>query len=150
MTINLLVVEDDDVAAEAIQRSLLKANTGFTATIAEDGLVALDILRGEHPDKTVHQPLIVLLDLNMPRMNGFEFLEAIRADKMLRSLVVFVLTTSGSDIDRAKAYDENIAGYMTKDKVGAKFSKLFDLLTHYTETVTLPDLALPIKKNPSA
>ncbi len=145
MTINLLVVEDDDVAAEAIQRSLLKADAKFMATIAEDGLVALDILRGQHPDKTINQPLIVLLDLNMPRMNGFEFLEAIRADKALRSLVVFVLTTSGSDVDRARAYDENIAGYMTKDKVGKKFDKLFNLLTQYVSMVTLPDLPLPSK-----
>lgn len=143
MSVNLLIVEDDDVAAEAIQRSLRKAETSFSATLAEDGLVALDILRGKHPDKKVAQPLIVLLDLNMPRMSGFEFLEAVRADEALRSLVVFVLTTSGSDMDRSKAYHENIAGYMTKDKVGPHFSKLFSLLSVYADTIILPELDIP-------
>lgn len=144
MSINLLIVEDDDVAAEAIQRSLRKSETPFKAVVAEDGLVALDILRGKHAEKKVENPMIVLLDINMPRMNGFEFLEEVRNDKNLRSLVVFVLTTSSSDVDRSKAYQENIAGYMTKDKVGPQFSKLFKLLSDYADTVILPEIALPV------
>lgn len=143
MSVNLLIVEDDDVAAEAIQRSLRKSETQFNAVIAEDGMVALDILRGKHPERKIANPLIVLLDINMPRMNGFEFLEEVRHDKSLKSLVVFVLTTSSSDMDRSRAYEENIAGYMTKDKVGPQFSKLFKLLSDYAETVLLPDISLP-------
>jgi CheY-like chemotaxis protein len=131
---NLLIVEDDDVAAESIQRSLAKAGLPFTAIIAGDGLEALHILRGQH--------LIVLLDLNMPIMDGFEFLQAIRNDQALRSVVVFVLTTSSSDLDRAKAYNENIAGYMVKNNVGAHFSKLFELLSDYVEAVELPILQI--------
>ncbi len=142
MSINLLIVEDDDVAAEAIQRSLRKSETPFKAVVAEDGLVALDILRGKHAEKKIENPMIVLLDINMPRMNGFEFLEEVRNDKSLRSLVVFVLTTSSSDVDRSKAYQENIAGYMTKDKVGPQFGKLFKLLSDYADTVILPEIAL--------
>jgi CheY-like chemotaxis protein len=139
---NLLIVEDDDVAAESIQRSLAKAGLPFTAIIAGDGLEALHILRGQHPTKKVINPLIVLLDLNMPIMDGFEFLQAIRNDQALRSVVVFVLTTSSSDLDRAKAYNENIAGYMVKNNVGAHFSKLFELLSDYVEAVELPILQI--------
>jgi len=142
---NLLIVEDDDVAAESIQRSLMKADLPFTAVIAEDGLVALQILRGEHPTKKIANPLIVLLDLNMPKMDGFEFLHTIRNDQFLRPLVVFVLTTSSSDVDRRKAYNENIAGYMVKNSMGERFSKLFKLLSDYIETVELPILNISKK-----
>lgn len=145
MSINLLIVEDDDVAAEAIQRSLRKSEASFIAIMAEDGVAALEILRGKHPEKKIATPLIVLLDLNMPRMNGFEFLEEVRADQRLSSLVVFVLTTSASDVDRSKAYQGNIAGYMIKDQVGPQFSKLFKLLSDYAETVVLPDIQIPPK-----
>lgn len=138
MPVNILLVEDDDVAVEAIMRSMCKYEISFPVTHAEDGKVALDILKGTHPTKIVRHPFIVLLDLNMPRMNGFEFLEALRADPKLKSAVVFVLTTSSSDTDRAKAYNENIAGYMVKDKVGPQFSKLFNLLSNYGGTVSLP------------
>lgn len=140
---SLLIVEDDDVAAESIQKSLKKTGLPFSAVLAEDGLVALEILRGEHPTKKIAEPLIVLLDLNMPRMNGFEFLHTIRNDDLLRSLVVFVLTTSSSDMDRAQAYDENVAGYMVKNAVGAHFSKLFKLLDDYVAAVELPTLGIP-------
>jgi CheY-like chemotaxis protein len=139
---NILLVEDDDVAVEAIQRSMKKSDIHFPITVAEDGFVALDILRGMHAQRKVSEPLVVLLDLNMPRMNGFEFLQALRADEILKPTVVFVLTTSGSEVDRAKAYHENVAGYMIKDKVGPQFSKLFKLLNEYAAAVSLPNLHL--------
>lgn len=140
MTCNILLVDDDDVAAESIERSMRKADLHFPITVAVDGLEALDILRGLHAEKRVQGPLVVLLDLNMPRMNGFEFLQTIRADEKLKPTVVFVLTTSGSDVDRAKAYHENVAGYLVKDKIGPQFSKLFSLLKEYASAVSLPEL----------
>lgn len=142
MTCNILVVEDDDVAREGIERSIKKSELNFPLTFAEDGIVALEILRGEHPERKIKLPLVILLDLNMPRMNGFEFLKALRADPALKPTVVFVLTTSGSEVDRAKAYHENIAGYMVKDKVGPQFSKLFSLLKEYSSAVSLPEKEL--------
>jgi CheY-like chemotaxis protein len=138
MSCNILLVEDDDVAAEAIQRSMRKAQIPLPLVVAEDGKVALDILRGKHPDKKIETPVIVLLDINMPRMNGFEFLDALRADPKLKPTVVFMLTTSSSDSDRAKAYNSNIAGYMVKDAVGEHFKQLFKLLESYCSTVLLP------------
>ena len=136
--LSILLVEDDDVAAESVARSLRKNGVEYSITLAEDGLVALDILRGKHPGRRIAKPFIVLLDLNMPRMNGFEFLQELRADNELREAVVFVLTTSSSDEDRTRAYQENIAGYMVKAAVGPQFSKLAKLLDTYLAAVKLP------------
>ncbi|MDH5547839.1 MAG: response regulator [Gammaproteobacteria bacterium] len=134
----VLLVDDDDVACESVTRSFRKHNIPFPIVAAHDGLEALDILRGKHAEKSVTAPLIVLLDLNMPRMNGFEFLQEVRADRNLSSLVIFVLTTSNDDSDRTRAYSENIAGYMVKSMVGPQFSKLASLLMDYRLAVTLP------------
>lgn len=135
----ILLVEDDDVAAEAVVRSMKKNKIDFPITLAENGQVALDILNGIHEKKAITAPFVVLLDINMPKVNGFEFLEQIRADDNLKRTVVFVLTTSSSDVDKVRAYNENIAGYMVKRKVGPQFSKLFALLKDYAEAVALPE-----------
>lgn len=135
---SILLVEDDDVAAEGVERSLRKHAVDLPVVWAEDGRVALQILRGEHASKRVDDGVIILLDLNMPRMNGFEFLRELRADPQLRNGVVFVLTTSDSEQDRSRAYHANIAGYMVKSAVGPQFSKLTRLLQDYRESVRLP------------
>lgn len=137
-TMNILLVEDDDVAAEAVIRSLKKSNLEFPILLAEDGLEALHILRNENPAKILKRPFLILLDLNMPRMNGFEFLQEIRADNKLKDSVVFVLTTSDADSDKSRAYHENIAGYMVKSAVGPQFSKLLKLLDSYSDSINLP------------
>jgi CheY-like chemotaxis protein len=131
---SLLLVDDDDVAAEAVVRGLRKHSMECSIVIAEDGKTALQILRGTH-DRKISQPLLVLLDLNMPRMNGIEFLKELRGDTALKATVVFVLTTSGADADRARAYDQCIAGYMVKSGVGPQFKGLERLLTEYRSTV---------------
>lgn len=136
--LNILLVEDDDVAAESVQRNLRKHDVSFPVVWAEDGSVALQILRCQHPTKTIAAPRIILLDLNMPCMNGFEFLQELRADKQLEPSVVFVLTTSDTDSDRSRAYHEHIAGYMVKDAVGPQFAKLARLLMDYASSVRLP------------
>lgn len=138
MTITILLVEDDDVAAEAVSRNLKKMSIDYPIVHANDGQEALDILLNKHPDKKIIRPFLVLLDLNMPRMNGFEFLNIIRNDKHLKDSVVFVLTTSDDDKDRSRAYHECIAGYMVKSSVGPQFAKLAALLESYKMAVTLP------------
>lgn len=137
-TMNILLVEDDDVAAEAVIRSIKKNSLNFPVTIAVDGIDALQILRDELPERKIQRPFLVLLDLNMPRMNGFEFLQEVRSDDKLRDIVVFVLTTSDADSDRSRAYHENIAGYMVKSAVGPQFAKLTSLLDSYSSSVNLP------------
>lgn len=135
---NILLVDDDDVAVEAVLRSFKKHQIEFPVTVAEDGYEALMVLRGQHETQTLQKPYIVLLDLNMPRMNGFEFLQAVRSDPALKESVVFVLTTSDADSDRSRVYHENIAGYMVKSAVGPQFAKLGVLLNSYARAVNLP------------
>lgn len=137
-TLTILLVEDDDVAAESVVRSLNRVGCSFPVVWAEDGLVALDVLRGNDARRKAPRPRVVLLDLNMPRMDGFEFLKQLRADPALRDDVVFVLTTSDADTDRSRAYHENIAGYMVKAAVGPQFSRLATLLVDYQSSVRLP------------
>ncbi|WDE03837.1 response regulator [Thalassomonas viridans] len=135
--LNILLVEDDDVAAEAVVRSFKKAGLQIPIVLAEDGDIALNILRGTH-ERRIEKPLLVLLDLNMPHLNGFEFMEILRSDEALKDTVVFVLTTSSDDKDLTRAYSENIAGYMVKSAVGPMFSKLIALMESYSEAIKLP------------
>lgn len=137
--LSLLLVEDDDVAVESIERAFVRAGLKSSIVVAENGQIALDILRGKHTEKTIQKPYVVLLDLNLPVMNGFEFLENIRQDLDLRDTVVFVLTTSNVDSDRTRAYYNNVAGYMVKSSVGPQFAKLALLLDTYRNTVELPE-----------
>ena len=137
-TMNVLLVEDDDVAAESVVRSLNRIGCHFPVVWAEDGSIALDALRGTDPTRRVPRPRLVLLDLNMPRVDGFEFLQQLRADPALHGEVVFVLTTSDADTDRTRAYRENIAGYMVKAAVGPQFARLAELLVSYQAAVRLP------------
>ena len=136
--LNLLLVEDDDVAAEAVIRGLHRHAMDWPVIPAEDGNVALQILRGTHTDRRIANPYLVLLDLNMPRMNGFEFLAALRADTELHDTVVFVLTTSSAETDRSRAYRENIAGYIVKSAIGPQCSGLARFLSEYRGVVQLP------------
>ncbi len=135
--LNVLVVDDDDITAEAVERSLRKNNLSWPVTAARDGLDALEVLRGVS-DRQINTPYLILLDLNMPRMNGLEFLEELRNDPALRGAIVFMLSTSGADADRSRAYSKAIAGYMIKSEIGPAFSKLATLLEEYANAVRFP------------
>lgn len=137
--LNILLIEDDDVAAEAVIRGLHRHAPEIAVTPAEDGAVALQILRGQHSTHRVAAPRLVLLDLNMPRMNGFEFLRELRSDPKLRRTVVFVLTTSDIAADRMRAFEECIAGYIVKSRLGPQCSDLARFLNEYRDVVLLPD-----------
>jgi CheY-like chemotaxis protein len=137
--LSILLVEDDDVAAESVTRSLKKVSSDIEIVTAENGQIALDIIEGKRDSCTITRPYIVLLDLNMPIMNGHEFLEEIRSSEKHKDIVVFVLTTSDDDRDRSKAYHNNIAGYMIKSSVGPQFSKLATLLLSYQAAIELKD-----------
>ncbi len=136
--VSVLLVDDDDVDAESVIRSLRRSDIPLHVLWVEDGLEALEVLRDEHAVLRLERPFVVLLDLNMPRMDGFEFLHAVRSDPQLRDTVVFVLSTSATEADRTRAYHENIAGYLIKSSVGPQFSKLARLLAGYQAAVTLP------------
>ncbi|WP_342620167.1 response regulator [Rhodoferax sp. GW822-FHT02A01] len=137
MGLTILLIDDDDVAAEAAIRNLRKCGVDFPLYVASNGAEGLRALRGQGPHGELPKATIVLLDINMPVMDGFEFLEALRADPALRSQVVFVLTTSDADADRTRAYHKCIAGYMVKSAVGHQFANLANLLKSYDAAVTL-------------
>jgi CheY-like chemotaxis protein len=84
---------------------------------------------------------VVLLDLNMPRLGGHDFLTEIRNEPKLEQTVVFVLTTSSADEDRYKAYKKNIAGYIVKNEAGKGFVEAIKMLGHFWQVVTFPNAA---------
>ena len=132
--VSLLMVEDDDIDATALRRALQKLKLLNPTYRAKDGLEAIELLRsGQIP-----APYIILLDLNMPRMNGLEFLEELRSDPQLTQSVVFVLTTSKTDEDILAAYKEHVAGYLLKQRMDNDFLQVVSLLNHYWRIVEIP------------
>ena len=137
-TVNVLLVEDDDVDVESMQRAFAKFQLTNPITIACDGYDALNILRGDASCECLPQPYIILLDINMPRMNGIEFLHALRQDAKLKSSVVFVLTTSDGQDDMQAAYSEKVAGYFLKKEGGQEFDVLPELIRSYCQMAEWP------------
>jgi len=137
--ITLLLVEDDDIDAEAVSRGFDKHKIGNNIVRVRDGVEAMDALRGENGYTAIPRPYVILLDINMPRMNGLEFLRELRHDDSLNDSVVFMLTTSESEYDRNNAYRLHVAGYMNKTDVGPGFLKAASLLDQYRITITLPE-----------
>lgn len=137
--VNVLLVEDNAVDREAVRRAFARHQIDNPVYAAVDGIEALEILRGENGRQKLARPYLVLLDINLPRMNGLELLGEIRRDEELQSTVVFVLTTSKSDEDKIAAYDAHVAGYMVKERVGAGFVHLVSLLDRYFQVVELPE-----------
>ncbi|MES2013997.1 MAG: response regulator [Pseudomonadota bacterium] len=132
--VTLFIVDDDDIDAIALERALRKLRLLNTVQRARDGQEALDLLRAG----AISTPYIILLDLNMPRMNGLEFLQALRADPALTHSVVFVLTTSKSDEDLVSAYRKHVAGYVLKQHMDRDFLEVIGLIEHYWRLVELP------------
>ncbi len=136
--VHVLLLEDDSLDVEAVHRAFKKARIANTVSVASDGVQGLEMLRGEGGHTPIPKPYIVILDLNMPRMDGIEFLEELRKDPEHHDAVVFVLTTSKADEDRAASYDKNVAGYIVKSNVGQGFLNVTEMLDHYWRVVMLP------------
>ncbi|MEM6572974.1 MAG: response regulator [Pseudomonadota bacterium] len=137
--VSILLVEDDDIDVRVIERSFRKCGIASPIVRAKDGLEALEILRGRHSPEW---PFIVLLDINMPRMNGLEFLGEIRRDASLAGITVFVLTTSEAERDKFAAYSQHIAGYLLKSDGADQFLDVINLIGQYLETVRFTDQPL--------
>lgn len=133
--VTILLVEDDDVDAMSVERAFKKLKIINPIVRAKDGAIALELLR----KGSVTKPYIILLDLNMPRMGGLELLGELRKDEDIKNSIVFVLTTSKDDADKLAAYEQNIAGYIVKEKLQHGFDDLVKLLDHYWRIVELPD-----------
>jgi CheY-like chemotaxis protein len=137
-TVTLLLVDDDDGDARSVQRAFASARIVNPIVRAIDGIDALDILRGSNGRTKLPPPYLLLVDLNMPRMNGIELVDALRQDPDLHSCIVFVLTTSRRDEDKVAAYDLNVAGYIVKEHAGQDFQRLIDMMQCYWRVVELP------------
>jgi len=137
-TVTLLLVDDDDGDARSVKRAFASSRIANPIVRAIDGIDALDILRGSNGKTKLTPPYLLLVDLNMPRMNGIELVEALRQDHDLHSSIVFVLTTSSRDEDKIAAYDLNVAGYIVKEHAGQDFQRLIDMMQCYWRVVELP------------
>lgn len=133
-TVSILMVDDDNVDVKTFKRSLAKHRIGNPLHVACDGVEALELLQSGH----INKPLLIILDLNMPRMSGIEFLAELRQDAKYRDSVVFVMTTSDADADKVEAYNFNVAGYMVKSDIGDNFLPAIDLIDQYWKTIQLP------------
>jgi CheY-like chemotaxis protein len=138
--VTFFVVDDDEVDRETMERSVEEMGLDNPVRTARDGEEALAILRGEAGQEPIKGPFLILLDLNMPRMNGIEFLREMRSDAKLRRSIVFVLTTSNAEADRMAAYDQMIAGYVLKARAGLEFERMIELVRNYNRSVEFPDL----------
>ncbi|MGC1439512.1 MAG: response regulator [Burkholderiaceae bacterium] len=136
--VKIILIDDDEVDREAIMRALKEAKIPNPVIMANDGVEALELLRGEAGSSPIPQPYLILLDLNMPRMGGVRFLRELRADPRTRGSVVLVLTTSNSDHDRFEVYDLNVAGFITKANAAKDFSLLAKFLDIYWQIVEFP------------
>jgi len=137
--VSILLVEDDEVDVMNVQRAFKKNHISNPIHVAGNGLEALDMLRGTNGvEKLNPLPKIILLDINMPKMNGIEFLKELRADADLRAACVFVLTTSDEEKDRVAAYDLHVAGYILKPVELEKFIQAVKTLDVFWSLIELP------------
>jgi CheY-like chemotaxis protein len=138
--VNVLLVEDDEVDVMNVKRAFKRNNITNPLYVADNGLEALAMMRGKSTSNAnlPHSRRIVLLDINMPRMNGIEFLQELRRDEDLRSTPVVVLTTSDEDQDRVEAYRLNVAGYILKPVTFSNFAEVMAALNKYWALCEMP------------
>ena len=127
--LDVMLVEDDEVDVMNVQRSFRKNKVPHRLRIANDGLQALGLLR----DSSIPTPQVILLDINMPRMGGLEFLRELRSDPALHSIAVFIMSTSDNPIDKETAYRYNVAGYIVKPLSAEKFNQAISRLVAFWE-----------------
>ncbi len=140
-TVHILLVEDDLIDEKAFLRAIEKLRISNPVTVARDGLEAWHILKGVNGKPPLPRPNLLVLDINMPRMNGLELLEKIRDDADLHDSIVFMLTTSNDDEDKIEAFHLNVAGYLLKSDVGNSFVRAVDLMENYWRLVEFPPKA---------
>ena len=134
-TLNILLIEDDQVDVMNVKRAFDRNRSANPLFTAGDGIEALQMLR---TNKVPRDRRIILLDLNMPRMNGIEFLRELRSDPDLQLTPVVVLTTSDDERDKIDAYNLNVAGYLLKPVTFINFVEVMATLNKYWTLVELP------------
>ena len=132
---SILLVEDDRVDALTVQRALKDINVTNPLYHVTNGEEALDFLR----NRSQERPCIILLDLNMPRMNGIELLEILKQDNLFKSIPVVVLTTSKDERDRIQSFKMSVAGYMIKPVDYLQFVETMRMIKLYWTLSELPE-----------
>jgi CheY-like chemotaxis protein len=133
--IPILLVEDDAVDAMTVERALTDIRVTNKVHTVSDGQAALEFLR----EPGAQRPGIILLDLNMPGMNGIELLKVLKSDESLRKIPVVVLTTSSDERDRVNSFDLGVAGYMIKPVDYIQFVEVVRTINLYWTISELPD-----------
>jgi len=133
--LNILLVDDDEVDVMTVKRAFHKANISNPLFVACNGVEALQLLRS---DGVPASRRLLLLDLNMPQMNGIELLREIRSDPALQAMTVVVLTTSNEDRDRVEAFELNVAGYLLKPVTFQTFAEVMQTLNKYWTLMEMP------------
>lgn len=136
--VSVLLVDDDSIDRMAVVRAFRELQIANPVIEANDGIEALEILRGGHDAEPLATPFLVLLDLSMPRMDGLEFLAELRNDPALHTAIVFILSTSKADEDRTAAYENHVAGYIVKADFASEFWRVVDMIDHYWRVVAFP------------
>lgn len=138
--IRLFLVEDDEVDVMNVKRALKKNNLTTPIDHVSNGYEALKLLdHWQFNEFTRLKNLLILLDLNMPKMNGIEFLKLLRNNPQFSKIPVIILTTSNQQKDLAAAYDLNVAGYLIKPMEFQKFVETIGALIHYWSICEMPE-----------
>lgn len=133
--LNILLVEDDEIDVMNVKRAFKDNDWVHPLHVAENGADALDKLRSGQVSR---ERLLVLLDVNMPRMNGIEFLRELRADPQLKSIAVVVLSTSDDERDKVEAHKLHVAGYILKPVTFSSFLDCMKTIRQYWSMVEFP------------
>ena len=132
--IEILLVEDNPGDVELTERALRAAEIANHLTVAASGADALAQLR-RVPGEAVSRPQLILLDLYLPDMSGFDLLAAVKADPRLRRIPVVVMTSSHTETDVVRSYDLQASGYVTKPFDPADFARAVLGVEHYWHSI---------------
>lgn len=139
MTIDVLLVEDSPGDVRLTQEAFREADMSIRLHVASDGVEAMDFLRRKGAHANAPRPALILLDLNLPIMDGREVLANIKADDDLKSIPTVILTTSDAEIDIAKSYQLQANCYLSKPVQLEAFEMLVKSIDHFwLRTVKLP------------
>lgn len=133
--LSILLIEDDKIDVLTVKRAFKDLKILNTVHVSENGLEGLDFLHNSNNEN----PGIILLDLNMPKMNGLEFLQERQKEDQLKLIPVVVLTTSKAEQDKIESYKLGVAGYMIKPVDYLQFVEVINTINLYWTLSELPN-----------
>jgi len=136
-TLNILLIEDNEGDILLTKKAFERGSFDSQVFVARNGKEGLEFLNKKPPFEKVPTPNIVLLDLNMPEINGHELLKTIKKDKRLRSIPVIILSTSGAEADISTAYELQASSYIRKPVDFQEFADLIQKIQEYWANIVL-------------